>query len=360
MKPRTVLQTAEKPTTSSIDQWSESLSAKNLDSAVLTKLSDLAADYTGIRFFVVFPQANGWGQLCPRENLARPEFCKLIHKTKAGAAHCRMCHILMSVAACSKGLTEQRCHARVSVLSTPVEKSSEDAMAILSTCLCIGSNGTDGWKESRARGKKLGIDLKKLKKAYDQLPQLTEDQSKRLRAIMAIAAEAVKESKTRFLVTRELTELRGQQRSSTRIQTAVEHELKSVLLSLPPRLSDPMRKQKNKKSGDVPVAIEVISNLVSRKPQMPFTVSEIAAAARITPNHFSTLFHRHKGESFSEFLAEKRMAIAKSLLSDLTLNIGEVARRSGYEDSGYFSRLFKQKTGFAPREWRSSLKPEQL
>jgi AraC-like DNA-binding protein len=39
---------------------------------------------------------------------------------------------------------------------------------------------------------------------------------------------------------------------------------------------------------------------------------------------------------------------------DLVLTICEVSTRVGYSDPGYFARVFRRKTGMAPREWRLS------
>jgi len=103
------------------------------------------------------------------------------------------------------------------------------------------------------------------------------------------------------------------------------------------------------------VLIDVVCELVNRQPSEPFTVSSIAAAARVTPNHFSTLFRRHTKQRFTEFLADKRMDLAQEYLRDLTLNVSQVARKAGFEDPGYFARRFRKKMGISPRDWRRSL-----
>ena len=139
-------------------------------------------------------------------------------------------------------------------------------------------------------------------------------------------------------------------RASARVQEAVEDELRT---HLPPETS--CREPSVERGGQVPAVVRVVTALVSRKPNMPFSVGEIASAARMSPNHFSSLFRKHQKQSFSEFLTERRIELAKQVLCDLTLNITEVARRVGYYDPGYFARRFKQRTGMTPREWRTAL-----
>jgi AraC-like DNA-binding protein len=46
------------------------------------------------------------------------------------------------------------------------------------------------------------------------------------------------------------------------------------------------------------------------------------------------------------------MAEARSLLVETELPVGEVARRVGMADPGYFSRMFRRAHGTSPRSWR--------
>jgi AraC-like DNA-binding protein len=44
---------------------------------------------------------------------------------------------------------------------------------------------------------------------------------------------------------------------------------------------------------------------------------------------------------------------AENLLEQQDLSVKEVAHKIGFEDQYYFSRLFKNKTGVSPSEWKS-------
>ncbi|MDP2989027.1 MAG: helix-turn-helix domain-containing protein [Kiritimatiellota bacterium] len=331
------------------------------DHPLLAKLSDMASELTGIRFMVVFPDKDGWNQCCPGGVAARPEFCRLIQSSKEGAKHCKMCHVLMSVAASSAGLTEQRCHAGLSVLVTPVpDAGSDEVISVLSTCAFISPVKKKVWQEARLCGKKLGVDPAQLKKTFEEIPELNTVQVGTARALMAIAGEAVCEIKTRILLQKEVIQSRDHTRVKSVVESAVERRLKDYGTSV--FREKGRRQEKTISRKRMPVLIRVVENLVRRQPDIPYSVAEIAAAARVTPNHFSSLFHNYTGQTFSEFLSEKRLAAAKSLLGDLTLNISEVAFRVGYSDAGYFTRRFRQATGASPRVWRENLavSPRQI
>ena len=47
------------------------------------------------------------------------------------------------------------------------------------------------------------------------------------------------------------------------------------------------------------------------------------------------------------------MKKAKELLKNSTLSVTEIAARTGYGDSNYFSRIFKKSCGKTPREYRN-------
>jgi len=321
---------------------------------LLAKLNSMATELAGISLFVLFPDKDGWNQYCPGGVAARPDFCRFLQSSKEGAKHCKMCHVLMSVAASSAGLAEQRCHAGLSVLVAPVpDTSGDEVFSVLSTCVFTSQERKKAWEEARERGKKLGIDLVKLKKTFDELPELNEFQVRTAKSLMAIASEAVREIKTRILLEKEAIKSRDRTLLKSVVESAIERRLKEfgsgVLAEKDP--------EHGKISGRkrIPALIRVVEDMVRRRPDIPYNVAEIAVAARVTPNHFSSLFHHYTGETFSEFVSEKRIAAAKKLLGDVTLNICEVAFRVGYNDAGYFTRCFRQVTGVSPREWRENL-----
>ena len=58
------------------------------------------------------------------------------------------------------------------------------------------------------------------------------------------------------------------------------------------------------------------------------------------------------GFSPNQFIRMVRLRKAKQLLQDYSLPIGSVAAECGFNDPGYFSRVFKQEFGSTPQEWR--------
>ena len=78
-----------------------------------------------------------------------------------------------------------------------------------------------------------------------------------------------------------------------------------------------------------------------------------------SPNHFSTVFSQETGQTFVEYLTAVRIEAAKHLLTKGNSRMSDIVFDVGYQDSHYFSYLFKKHVGVSPREYRSRLEEGQ-
>jgi len=79
------------------------------------------------------------------------------------------------------------------------------------------------------------------------------------------------------------------------------------------------------------------------------SVSEIL---HISPAYLSAQFKKYQKTNFLDCLTELRINAAKELLADPFRSAAEVASMVGYEDSSYFARAFKKRTGMTPTQYR--------
>lgn len=84
------------------------------------------------------------------------------------------------------------------------------------------------------------------------------------------------------------------------------------------------------------------------------TLKDLAAQFGINPSYLSTLFKKELGKSFTEYLTEKRLALAVELLIRTDLPIGDIAIECGIPDNNYFARIFKAQMGISPLQYRQS------
>lgn len=86
----------------------------------------------------------------------------------------------------------------------------------------------------------------------------------------------------------------------------------------------------------------------------PINRKEIAAAVGVTENYFSQIFHQEITLSPWDYLTRLRIQRAKELLISSTETITRIATQVGFNDSGYFSRVFRKQMGVSPMEFRQA------
>ncbi|MCQ2982509.1 MAG: response regulator [Treponemataceae bacterium] len=87
---------------------------------------------------------------------------------------------------------------------------------------------------------------------------------------------------------------------------------------------------------------------------------EIAAMVHISPGYLSRVFKKETGMSLSDYIMQKRIAVAKQLLAKTGLSITAITERVGLNYSSYFTKIFKEQTGLTPQEYRNNSKKEKL
>ncbi len=84
----------------------------------------------------------------------------------------------------------------------------------------------------------------------------------------------------------------------------------------------------------------------------PLSAELFASHYHFNYSYFCNLFRRNTGLPFSQYLMNLRLENAKTMLTETTLRIFEVAARCGFRDATYFSRIFKRETQYTPDEYR--------
>jgi AraC family transcriptional regulator, transcriptional activator of pobA len=82
------------------------------------------------------------------------------------------------------------------------------------------------------------------------------------------------------------------------------------------------------------------------------SVAYFANELHISPNYFGDLIKKETGKSALDFIHLKLLDIAKEKVLDTTKSISEVAFELGFKYPQHFTRLFKQKVGISPNEYR--------
>lgn len=83
------------------------------------------------------------------------------------------------------------------------------------------------------------------------------------------------------------------------------------------------------------------------------TVQDIADHLNMNRSYLHRLFKSFTGVSIQNYLLDYRIRQACILLQNTSLSVRSVAHTVTYADPLYFSRIFYQKMGISPREYRN-------
>ena len=106
------------------------------------------------------------------------------------------------------------------------------------------------------------------------------------------------------------------------------------------------------KKAEVHPVIKKVCDYIDNNLSKDISLEESADFAGVSSFYLSKLFKEEKGETFINFLSDKRLEKARQLLENTELSIKEITAEVGYNDQNYFSRIFKNKYGLSPKEYR--------
>ena len=95
--------------------------------------------------------------------------------------------------------------------------------------------------------------------------------------------------------------------------------------------------------------------LLSEKPQtdgIP-SVAYFAEQLHLSANYFGDLVKKETGKSALEHIQARLIDVAKEKIFDQSKSVSEIAYELGFKYPQHFTRLFKQKVGYTPNEYRN-------
>ena len=82
------------------------------------------------------------------------------------------------------------------------------------------------------------------------------------------------------------------------------------------------------------------------------SVSYCAAELHLSPGYFGDLIKKESGKTAQEYIQCKVIDLAKEKIFEPNKTVSEIANELGFKYPQHFSRLFKQRVGYSPNEYR--------
>lgn len=101
--------------------------------------------------------------------------------------------------------------------------------------------------------------------------------------------------------------------------------------------------------------IDKAKRFINERLKEEISREQIADYVYLNPGYLSRLFKKETGESLSDYILRKRMAMAKRELTHSDEPISKVARSLGYNSLSYFGKSFKRFYGMNPQDFRNGV-----
>jgi AraC family cel operon transcriptional repressor len=106
----------------------------------------------------------------------------------------------------------------------------------------------------------------------------------------------------------------------------------------------------------IPGWIQDILDLLRSPYLYNMSVSEITKEIPYTKQHICNTFKKYMGQSITEYFLQQRLNYAKYLLLSTTDSVANIANITGFNNTSFFYRRFKQQFDVTPSELRKTTK----
>jgi AraC-like DNA-binding protein len=117
-------------------------------------------------------------------------------------------------------------------------------------------------------------------------------------------------------------------------------------------LSVASHRRRSIQSTDALEIIKRAKSLMLEQIDRPIALEELAAELQVGYSWLRKTFRQYTGLPLAKYQIQMRLNHACELLKNTTLPIAAIGSRSGFESAYYFTRVFRDKVGCTPSEYR--------
>jgi AraC family transcriptional regulator len=111
----------------------------------------------------------------------------------------------------------------------------------------------------------------------------------------------------------------------------------------------------NSVGGMAPSALRRCIELMEARLEGDLRLDELAGEAGLSTSHFIRSFRESTGKTPYQFLLDRRVQRAQTLMRDPRASLSEISRSTGFADQHHLARVFRRITGMTPSAYRRSL-----
>jgi AraC family transcriptional regulator len=107
--------------------------------------------------------------------------------------------------------------------------------------------------------------------------------------------------------------------------------------------------------GIAPSTLRRCIALMEERLEGDLRLDELAREAGLSTSHFIRSFRQTTGKTPYQFLLDRRVQRAQTLMHDSRASLAKIAISSGFADQHHLARVFRRMTGMTPSAYRGSL-----
>ncbi len=98
--------------------------------------------------------------------------------------------------------------------------------------------------------------------------------------------------------------------------------------------------------------VEQIKRYIEDNIDQPLTVANVSASFFMNNDYLSRLFKKECSITLKEYIVNRKMEVAQSLLLTTSLPVSVIASKLGYDNFSYFSQIYRRVMGISPTDLR--------
>ena len=134
----------------------------------------------------------------------------------------------------------------------------------------------------------------------------------------------------------------------------IDREGPRLMLELVQAVSREIRRRESATAPSVAMQIRQTVDLI---PNGSISLDQLAQKFHVSKQHLIRLFKQEYGITPYEYVLNRRVGLAQSLLKKTGLSVREIAEQLNFCDGAYFTEFFRKHTGMTPLQFRKEYGP---
>lgn len=106
--------------------------------------------------------------------------------------------------------------------------------------------------------------------------------------------------------------------------------------------------------------VKTVKQFINDHYSEDLTLDRLAGLIGMSPTSFSRFFKQRTNKTLTNYITDIRLGNAARMLVDSTHNISEICYTCGFNNLSNFNRVFKDKKGMSPKDFRALYKKNQV